>query len=140
MPTIHLIPISEGVTEKELFQRMQHGWVMAGRQSVQSQQKIVDVSKPMTRVGLEDMDVWILPEPMVPLGVVANALMDAFEAKEDHDAGLVLDNVSHFLLRQGIIPLVMARKESEVEEPGQTDDLPEGPEVEEEHPKEGDDE
>ena len=135
MPKIHLVPISEGITQEELFQRMQHGWILSGRQMIRSTQKIVDVSKPMARVGAEDMDVWVLPEPMIPMVVVAEALVDGFIAKEGQDTGTVLDDIARFLLGQGIIPLALARKQGESDESEQTDDPREAvqtePEVEE---------
>ena len=75
MPVIHVIPVTQGMSEQELAGRLQSGWIHAGRQAVNVGQGIVDPSKPMTPTGIVDCDVWVLPEPMMPALALARALL-----------------------------------------------------------------
>jgi len=67
----------------EINARIQQGWVMAGRQAVNLKaQGIVTAGEALaTATGLVDMDVWVLPEPMMPQGQVLKVLYDLFKQK-----------------------------------------------------------
>ena len=102
MPVVHLVPVTHGMSKDEVVGRIQAGWVLAGRQAVQSTELIVDPSKPIPPSGVVDVDVWVLNEPMVPVGLVATRLIEEFEAGGE---GMTLDNLARVLTGQGIIPL-----------------------------------
>jgi len=71
---MHLIPVTEGITTEELGQRIQAGWVHIGQMLI-AQKGIIDPTKPMTHTGLVPAEMWVLPEPIMPVGAFASAMV-----------------------------------------------------------------
>jgi hypothetical protein len=94
------------MAKAEVGARIQMGWILAGRQSVNlKSQGIVTAGEAMaSNTGLVDMDVWVLPEAMIPQGMVTQALYDL--AKQEMGDVSTLNTISTALLRLGIADLV----------------------------------
>jgi len=100
--------VTEGIAKEELGQRIQSGWIHAGRQAVNTASGILDPSKPMSPTGVVDVDVWILPEPMIPAGLIATVLAQAYKVENDvRPKTLLLDDIARALFGgMGILPLI----------------------------------
>lgn len=101
---IDFVPVTEGLTEQEVGQRIQTGWVYFGRQAVNVRSGIIDPTRPLAPTGLLDMDIWVLPQPTIPVNVVVGALVKTHI--EQKDPTLALDDLARLLFGQGIVPLV----------------------------------
>ena len=99
---IHLIPVTDGITQDELAGRIQAGWVHLGQMLINGS-GVLDPTKPMTQAGQVPAEVWVLPEPMVPAGVIVNLLVSMSKQGLDLSA---LDALAQALLGQGIRALV----------------------------------
>ena len=107
MALIHLVPVGEGMMREELAQRIQSGWVLAGRQAINLRSAIIDPTKPMTPTGVTDVDVWVLPEATIPSGLVAHTLVEAYTAAPDREEKvLLLDDLARKIFGAGILILV----------------------------------
>jgi len=104
VPTIHVIPVGQGMGQQELQSRLMSGWVLVGRQAINMAGQIIDPSKPMTPTGIIDVDVWMLPEPTIPAGIVIAALVKAHQEGQA-EPGLMLDSVCRALFGEGIVPM-----------------------------------
>lgn len=76
MPTVHLVPVKRGMDPDEVVGRLQGGWRLLGRQAVRRGQAIATPGCPEGHT-LEDADVWMLDEPMIPQAMVAKLILDA---------------------------------------------------------------
>ena len=93
-------PVQQGMSAQEVQQKLMTGWIKVGRQTIAQPQKlIVDPSSPMPPGGVIDVDVWMMPEPMVSVEVVARMMVERYEAGDD---GIALDNLARALFRVGI--------------------------------------
>jgi hypothetical protein len=81
-----LVPVTEGMKEEAIIGRLQAGWVLIGRQSVDLRTSVIDPTKPMAPSGVIDVDVWALPEPTMPLPMVTNAIFEARQAEKPLEA------------------------------------------------------
>lgn len=81
MPIVHLIPVKRGMEPDEVIGRLQQGWQLMGRQMIKRGEAIATPSNPEGRF-LENADVWMLDEPMIPQAMVAQMLLQAM-AHED---------------------------------------------------------
>jgi len=80
---IHLLPLGQGITADELGQRIQAGWMYVGQMRI-AQKGIIGPTKPMTSWGLVPAEVWVLSEPMMPVGVFAGTIVQMVgEGKHD---------------------------------------------------------
>ena len=72
-----------GLPQSEVIRRMNMGWVIAGRVSI-----IIEVDKNriltpgemanmLPQGAVVDVDVWVLPEPMIPQNVIMQNLLAA---------------------------------------------------------------
>lgn len=66
---------------EEIIGRVQGGWTLLGRQAVKTGKAIVTPGNP-GGAALEDADIWMLDEPMIPQGMVATLIVQAM-AQED---------------------------------------------------------
>lgn len=89
MPVVHVVPTSRGMTHDEIIGRIQGGWQLLGRQAVQKGAAIATPGNP-DGIHLEDAEVWILAEPMVPQSMVASMILQAM-AHEDPLEELALE-------------------------------------------------
>ena len=107
MALIHLVPISEGMSREELAERVQSGWILAGRQAINLRSAVIDPTKPMAPTGVADVDVWVLPEATIPSGLVAHTLIEAYTAAPDREEKvLLLDDLARKIFGAGILILV----------------------------------
>jgi len=74
MPMIDTIPCSQGLTEEQLNKKIDDGWVLVGRQSVNT-----GIARPDSPGGTVDVDIWMIPEPMMPQRVVMQALVSYYQ-------------------------------------------------------------
>lgn len=81
LPTVHLIPIARGMAPDEVVGRIQGGWQLLGRQAVQRGASIATPGRP-DGPALEDADVWMLDEPMIPQAMVAMLILQAMGAED----------------------------------------------------------
>ena len=81
MPTVHLIPVKRGMAPDEVIGRIQGGWQLLGRQAVQRGAAIATPGRP-DGPALEDADVWMLDEPMIPQAMVAMLILQAMGAED----------------------------------------------------------
>jgi len=111
---VHFIPVSGGLSREEVEQRIKSGWVYYGRQAVSLAGQLLKPGQPLD-AGVADYDIWVLPEPMVPVSKVASVLVAAYVEGEDAD---LLDDLARLLFGFGIAPLAeMFRAGDEAQQP-----------------------
>lgn len=81
MPTVNAIPCKRGMELEELYGRLQSGWTLLGRQKIQRGKAIATPNNPEGS-RLEDADVWVLNEPMIPLGMLAQMFLVAMSVED----------------------------------------------------------
>jgi hypothetical protein len=116
----HFVPVRKGMDHDELKQRILTGWSYFGRQSVQCA-AIVNVGNPSGPVGVEDVDIWVIPEPMIPQSILAQILVGVHQKQKD--PALALDDVARAVFGQGILPLVEAFTSAAETEQGGSEDV-----------------
>ena len=86
MPTVHLVPVKRGMQPEEVVGRIQGGWQLLGRQAVEREKAggIATLDNPAV-YSLEDADVWMLAEPMIPQAMVASLIVQAMSAEDPLD-------------------------------------------------------
>lgn len=102
---MHFIPTNKGMDREELGSRIQHGWIYFGRQAVRGP-AIANVTEPNAPIGVADVDIWVLPEPTIPLSALVHILVEIH--LKQADASLWLDDVARAIFGQGIVPLAEA--------------------------------
>lgn len=105
MPIVHLIPTQRGMDHDEVVGRLQGGWQLLGRQAVQRGAAIATPGRP-DGPTLEDADVWMLAEPMVPQAMVASMLLRSMSAEDS------LEYLSQELFGVGLMELQAAIEEA----------------------------
>lgn len=70
MPATRLIPTEKGLTEDQLRQALESGWVFIGRHAINT-----GVATPKSPGGTKDVDIWMLQEPMIPQRVIMELLI-----------------------------------------------------------------
>lgn len=85
MPLVHLIPVKRGMEPDEVIGRLQSGWTLLGRQMIKRGEAIATPANPEGRF-LENADVWMLAEPMIPQAMVASMLLQAMSAEDPLEA------------------------------------------------------
>lgn len=119
MPIIELRPIQEPMDEKEVVGRLQAGWIIAGQILVSKGNGVATPDNPTGQV-MAPCNIWILPEPMVPISEVYQVLLNAAEQYKESGPGmLALGYISHLLIGMTIEDL-QQKLEEYLEEPGES--------------------
>ena len=84
MPTVHVVPVKRGMPHEEVVGRVQGGWTLLGRQSVRTGKSIMTPGNP-DGVSVEDADIWLLAEPMIPMAMVASIIARAAQDLKPED-------------------------------------------------------
>ena len=66
--------IAAGLQPEEIVERLRQGWVVLPGVTIKGP-AVVTPNTPPDMVGQKKMDIWFLPEPMVPTGIVAAAIV-----------------------------------------------------------------
>ena len=96
MPQVQLIPIQQPMKPEEIAARLQAGWHVEGQLLV-LQSSIATPDNPGGAQAIP-VNVWILPEPMIPLGEFLNAIISASDELSDSPALEGVDIISKKLM------------------------------------------
>jgi hypothetical protein len=72
---IHVIPAGRPMPHKELEGRIASGWIKVGRQVMETNNRGVATLDNPNAPPFAEFDVWVLPEPMIPVSVVVGSLV-----------------------------------------------------------------
>ena len=76
MAAIHFTPVMQPLDPNEVVDRIQHGWVLGGQVLLAQGSGIATPGNPNGGQGVP-VNVWVLPEPTVPLGQVVGTILQA---------------------------------------------------------------
>jgi len=74
MPAIEPIPVMKPMTMEELVGRIQRGWRIEGQVIIPTGSGVITPDNPTGQTGVP-VNVWVLPEPMVPLGELISTIL-----------------------------------------------------------------
>jgi len=76
------MPVTYAMTKEELGSRLSAGWVYIGQMAMKEGSGIIDPSKPTTPSGATVMNVWLLPEPMIPAGALLQLFAELYDTAD----------------------------------------------------------
>jgi hypothetical protein len=121
VPVIQAIPIQQPIDEEDMIRRFNEGWRIAGQVLVSRGHGIVTTDNP-TGVHVMPCNIWILPEPMVPLSEIFSTLFKATEQYAESGSGMMaLNFVSMMLFGASVKDLLAQMKEKSGAEPREPD-------------------
>ena len=116
MPQVDLIPMMVPLSEEEIIGRVRAGWRIIGQQ-VMRKSGLVTPDNP-DGIQAIPVNIWFLPEPMVPVSLVIQAVVSASETfGEFPSASSVVGFFSQMILGASpdeVLEIVKAAQETEV--------------------------
>ena len=111
MPAIDFTPVMKPLSPEELLGRLQRGWTIAGQVLLQQGSGVATPDNPNGATAVP-VNVWTLPEPMVPLGELISTLLAMDKAVEMGQLapGQVLESFA-----QGVIGVTIEQLRQTVE-------------------------
>jgi len=88
-PPYRLVPANQGIPFEEIQVMLGMGWIYAGRLAVASK-TVLTASQFAAGMspGVQDIDLWLRPQPTLSFDLLASALLNVFSAYPDAEAAL----------------------------------------------------
>jgi hypothetical protein len=112
--------MQEPMEAEEVASRLNSGWRIAGQCLVSKGQGVATPDNP-TGIQVAPCVVWVLPEPMIPVGEIFSTLFQTAETYAESAAAMLsLDFVSNMLFGKSVSELLEVTKQDETTELGKS--------------------